>query len=62
MRKVDAAAEIYKGDVNPSDWVVWSLDASGDGGIFTTVFSGPCAEQRASEYARAKYAEVRRKD
>lgn len=62
MRKIETCAEVYKGDVNPDDWVVWSLDVSGDGGIFSTIFSGPCARERAVEYANQKYAEFRLRD
>ena len=62
VQRIKTNAEVYKGDVDPNDWVVWSLDESGDGGIFTSIFSGPDAEQRAIEYARLKYAEFQRRD
>ncbi len=60
MKKLNTIAEVYKGDVNPDDWVVWALDPSGDGGMYVTVFSGIDAERRATEYARAHFREVQR--
>jgi hypothetical protein len=59
LDRLNTIAEVYLGDVDPQDWVVWALDPSGDGGIFATVFSGPYAERRAIEYARAKFREFR---
>lgn len=60
MNKLDAIAEVYKGDVNPDDWVVWASDLNGDGEIVVAIFAGVDAEVRAVEYAEAKFAEVLR--
>jgi len=62
MDALSTTAEIYKGDVDPDDWVVWALDPTGDGGMLATIFSGPYAEQRAIEYARVKFRGFRRRD
>lgn len=58
MKKLGAKAEVYKGDIDPSDWVVWALDPDDDGGMLVAIFSGPDAENRALEYAEAKFASV----
>ncbi len=60
MRRIDRIAEIYKGDVDLEDWIVACLDDQGQV-RFLTIFSGPEAEERAFEYAEAKYARVRRR-
>ena len=62
LRRVHTRAEIHKDDPQPRDWMVWSLDVSGDGGIYCTIFAGPSARERAIEYAEAKYHEVRLRD
>jgi hypothetical protein len=59
LDRVAAVATLYQGDVGPEEWVVESFDASGDGGMFITVFAGPCARERAEEYAKAKYSGLR---
>lgn len=59
IARVGAVATVYKGDVDPEDWVVEAIDSSGDGGIYVTVFSGPLARERAVEYAREKYSGLR---
>ncbi len=51
--RVAALASVYRDD---DEWIVESLDSSGDGGICTTAFSGPFAEKRALEYAQEKYS------
>jgi hypothetical protein len=56
LRRVAAIATVYKGDTDPEDWVVESIDSTGDGGIFITAFSGPLAKERALEYAMEKYS------
>ena len=31
VERVDAIADLYQGDVNPDDWVVWVSDVDGEG-------------------------------
>lgn len=62
LQRVQTRAEIYKDDPQPGDWMVWSLDKSGDGGIYCAIFAGPDARSRATEYAEAKYDEVLQRD
>lgn len=57
--RVASLAKVYPHPQEPGDWMVGALDSSGDGGIYTTVFSGPNAKERALEYAQAKYAGAR---
>ncbi|MEA2732402.1 MAG: hypothetical protein QOF70_6877 [Acetobacteraceae bacterium] len=59
VSRVAALATIYCGGDDPERWVVEAVDASGDGGIFTTLFLGPCAQERAREYAQEKYSGFR---
>jgi hypothetical protein len=61
LKRVAAAADVYESRDCPGIWVVGSLDASGDGGIYETFFEGPFAEERALEYAEAKYSGLRRR-
>ena len=58
LQRVHTRAEIYQDDPQPGDCMVWSLDKSGDGGIYCVIFAGPEAEARAVEYAKAKYDET----
>ena len=53
IARVAAVASVYRDD---DEWVVESLDSSGDGGICVTAFSGPFAEKRALEYAQEKHS------
>jgi hypothetical protein len=55
LKRIAALATVFK-DTESADWIVSALDASGDGGIYVTVFSGPSARERATEYAREKYS------
>jgi hypothetical protein len=54
--RVPAMAHVIPSDDSPNEWCVDSLDASGEGSFFTTVFLGPSARERAIEYAQEKYA------
>ena len=36
----------------PNAWRVEKLDSDGDGGVDVTIFAGPAAHERATEYAR----------
>jgi hypothetical protein len=58
VRRVAAFATVYQGYLSPNDWVVETLDSTGDGGVYVTVFSGPKARERAFEYAEEKYSGV----
>lgn len=62
LRRVHTQAEIHKDDPQPGDWMVWSLDVDGGGGIYCVIFAGPSARERAIEYAEAKYHEVQLRD
>jgi hypothetical protein len=39
----------------PGVWTVEAIDIAGDGDIYQTLFVGPEARERASEYAQFKY-------
>jgi hypothetical protein len=54
VTQLQTQAKVYKGDVDPEDWVVWAIGDDGD--IIVSVFAGDDAEGRALEYAGAKYA------
>jgi hypothetical protein len=41
------------------DWVVEAINFTGDGEIYTTIFSGSNAEQRARDYYEWKGQSVR---
>jgi hypothetical protein len=56
VQRVAALATVYLDD---DDWIVESLDSSGDGGICITAFSGPFAQERAIEYAQEKHSGLR---
>ncbi|MQA65527.1 MAG: hypothetical protein GEU76_06465 [Alphaproteobacteria bacterium] len=56
--RIPAVAELYQSSENREQWIVWAVDS--DGAMLETVFSGPSAEQRATEYAREKFAGFRR--
>jgi hypothetical protein len=58
IARVAALATVYPSARDPADWCVESLDSSGEGSIYTTVFLGPFARDRALEYAREKYSGV----
>ena len=60
--QIGTRAEIYPDSPELGDWMVWSLDKSGDGGIYCIIFAGPNARDRAVEYAEAKYVEFRLHD
>jgi hypothetical protein len=49
-------AEVVKNNTIPPTWSVELVDSDGDGGVDVTIFSGPDAEARATEYTRWKYA------
>lgn len=59
LRRVASLATVCLGEPGTDEWVVSSLDSSGDGGIYITTFSGPFAKERAIEYAREKYSGYR---
>jgi hypothetical protein len=48
-------AEIVKDATIPNAWRVEKLDSDQDGGVDVTIFSGPSARERATEYAAWKY-------
>lgn len=58
--RFDAVAEVYQDDPLPGDWMVFAVDPTGDGGLFTAIFSGAAAEDRAVEYARRTFRAVER--
>jgi hypothetical protein len=55
LPRVAAVATVFE-DQESADWVVSSIDSSGDGGVYTVIFSGPLARERAVEYASEKYS------
>ena len=52
--RIPAIAEIHRSSKDPEKWIVYAVDS--DGAIIETVFAGPSAQQRANEYAQAKFA------
>jgi hypothetical protein len=42
----------------PGDWRVEAVNHSGDGEVYTAIFTGPDAETRAREYAQWKTTKV----
>jgi hypothetical protein len=48
-------AEVVKDATIPNAWRVEKLDSDGDGGVDVTIFAGPNARERATEYAAWKY-------
>jgi hypothetical protein len=48
-------AEVVKDATIPNAWRVEKLDSDGDGGVDVTIFAGPRAHERATEYAAWKY-------
>jgi hypothetical protein len=48
-------AEVVKDATIPNAWRVEKLDSDGDGGVDVTIFAGPDAHERATEYAAWKY-------
>jgi len=55
LNRVAATATVFK-DPESADWIVSSIDSSGDGGVYTVIFSGPFARERSVEYASEKYS------
>jgi hypothetical protein len=49
------AAEVVRDASIPNAWRVEKLDSDGDGGVDVTIFAGPGARERATEYAAWKY-------
>lgn len=62
LKRIAAVAAVYKGGGGPEDWVVETIDSTGDDGICVTVFVGPDAKERAIEYASEKYSGLRLHD
>ena len=52
-------ADIYPSFIDQDQWIIWAVDS--DGAMVEVVFSGPCAEQRATEYGRSKFAGLRQR-
>lgn len=57
--RIPAIADIYPSSKVPDQWIVWGIDT--DGAMLETIFAGPSAEERATEYAEAKFAGLRRR-
>lgn len=60
MDKIQTTASLTLDDPLIGDVMVFALDPSGDGGFITAIFSGIDAEERALEYAKAKFTAVQR--
>lgn len=61
LKRVASLATLYRSDL-PGEWIITALDEGGDGGIYTVVFSGPDAKERAIEYGSEKYSGLQRRD
>lgn len=58
MEKIRLTAEILKTEDRPEVWTVEAIDdKSGD--VYSAMFVGPRARERAQEYAVEKFAEHR---
>lgn len=55
MDKDTIEVTLVMNDTMPPSWVIEAVNSDQDGGIDTTLFSGPFAEPRAREYALWKY-------
>ena len=55
MMQTQFPAEVIKDATIPNAWRVEKLDSDQDGGVDVTIFSGPSALERATEYAVWKY-------
>jgi hypothetical protein len=55
--RIAGVADLHAASDDPQQWIVWCLDS--DGAMLETVFSGPSALERATEYSRAKYSGLR---
>jgi hypothetical protein len=51
MSKADLRFEIIEDKLRPGDYRVEAIDTEGDGEVYTAIFIGPDAKQRAAEYA-----------
>jgi hypothetical protein len=52
-------AEVALRSTTPLSWAVEAINTDDDGGIDVTIFSGPRAHERATEYAAWKYGTYR---
>jgi hypothetical protein len=59
MKRRELVAEIVHHETAPVSWSVEAIDMAGDGDIERVTFSGAAAEERAIEYAEAKYLDYR---
>lgn len=48
--------EVMRSRDTMDEWRVEAIDAAGDGQVYVAIFSGPCARDRAEEYAAFKNA------
>jgi hypothetical protein len=46
--------EVIEDRQHPGNWRFEAINREGDVEVYVTVFSGPCAEERAREYAAWK--------
>jgi hypothetical protein len=46
--------EVFPHEEGSGDWAVEAINFAADGEIFTAIFSGPSAEERAREYVAWK--------
>ena len=46
--------EIKRSARFPGEWVVEAIDREGEGDVYLAIFSGPAAQERASDYAAWK--------
>jgi hypothetical protein len=60
MEREPLRAVVYEQHDKDADdaWAVEAIAENGQGDIFTTVFYGPHARERAVEYAHAKYETI----
>lgn len=52
---IELTVEVVERKNAPGEWAVEAINMAGDGEIYSAIFSGPVAKDRAIEYARMKY-------
>ena len=54
--KATVTYRVFESQDFPGDWVAGAADRAHEGAIYTVVFIGPAAQERAEEYAAWKNA------
>lgn len=57
--KAPLVYEVHQHPTHPCEWLVGAVDHESEGEIYTALFSGPDAKERAEEYAAWKNSQRR---